>query len=258
MQVGLINWIGSHGDMRKTFQAHCPRCNGERKCEIHGALNLPWEWSDGRNSVNGQVDHKLARCCGCEQVFYHKSSWDSEDWDFGYHPVTGEEIVINPSKTLTYPAPEKKKPDWIWDIAKIDPQLQSILEETYQAYEASSFILASVGLRTAFDRSTEILKIDPGLSLEAKVKQLFNDGFIGETEAKTLGVVADAGSAAAHRAWSPTQKEFQTLLTTLEQFIHRTIVSGKAALGIASNIPPRPPRPPKKPKTPTPSTPSTP
>jgi len=239
--------------MRKTFQAHCPRCNGERKCEIHGALDLPWERSDDRHLMYGQVDHKLARCCGCEEVFYHKSSWDSEDWDGEYHPVTGEQIMIFPVKNLTYPAPEKKsqKPDWAWNIYKIDPQLHTILDETYQAYEVRSFILASVGLRTAFDRATELLKIDPALNLEEKVQELRKNGFIGETEAMTLGVVANAGNAAAHRAWSPSQEEFQTLLTTLEQFVHRTIVSGKSALSIAQKIPARPPRQ-KKPKTPSP------
>ena len=238
--------------MRKTFQAHCPRCNGERTCEIHGALDVPWDWSDAYNSVNGQDDHKLARCCGCKEVFYHKSSWDSEDWDGAYHPITREEVITFPVKTLTYPAPEKKsqKPDWVWDVSKIDPQLHSILDETYQAYEAGSFILASVGLRTAFDRATELLKIDPGHTLEAKVQELLDNGFIGETEAMTLSVVADAGNAAAHRAWSPNQQEFQSLLTTLEQFVHRTVVSGKAVLSVASKIPARPPRPAKKPKPP--------
>jgi hypothetical protein len=236
--------------MSNIFQAHCPRCNGDRACEIHGEIEVPWEWSDGRNSMHGQTDHKLAQCCGCKEVFYHKSSWDSEDWEGDYHPVTGETIITFPVKTLTYPAPEKEsaKPDWVWGIAYIDPQLSAILNETYQAYEASSLILASVGLRTAFDRATEILKIDPGLTLVEKVQQLLDNGFIGETEAMTLRVVADAGSAAAHRAWSPDQLEFQTLLTTLEQFIHRTVLTNKAALSIAEKIPARHPRPAKNSK----------
>ena len=237
--------------MSNTFQAHCPRCNGDRDCEIHGAIEVPWEWSDNRNSQWGQNDHKLARCCGCKKVFYHESSWSSEDWEGDYHPETGETIITFPPKTLTYPAPEKKseKPDWVWGIARIDPQLHAILYETYEAYEVRSLILASVGLRTAFDRTTELLKIDPGLTLETKVQQLLENGFIGETEAMTLKVVADAGSAAAHRAWSPDQPEFQTLLTTLEQFIYRTVVINKAALSIAEKIPARHPRPPKPAKT---------
>jgi hypothetical protein len=236
--------------MSKTFKAHCPRCDGERTCFIHGEHEELWSWHDGYNSQHGQNDYKIAECCGCEVVFFHKSSWDSDEWDISYDPVTREEIITNPVTVITFPAPEKKskKPDWVWAIAKIDPQLFHILEEMYQAYEQGSFILASVGLRTVFDRATEVLKIDPGLSLEKKVELLLVNGFIGETESETLGVVTNAGSAAAHRAWSPTQAEFQTLLVTLEQFIHRTIVTGKAVLTVAKGIPARPPRPRNKPK----------
>ncbi|WHS62263.1 DUF4145 domain-containing protein [Pseudomonas sp. G2-4] len=237
--------------MSKTFKAHCPRCDGERTCFIHGEHEEPWSWHDGYNSQHGQNDYKIAECCGCEVVFFHKSGWDSEDWDISYDPVTREEIITNPVTVITFPAPEKKseKPDWVWAIAKIDPQLFHILEEMYQAYEHGALILAAVGLRTAFDRTTTVLKIDPELTLKQKVALLLDEGYIGETESKTLEVVTDAGSAAAHRAWSPTLDGFQILLTTLEQFIRRTVVSGKSALEIANTIPKRPPKIPKpKPK----------
>lgn len=236
--------------MTNTFLAHCPRCDGERTCNILGAFDDPWSWTDGEHYQEGQNDHKLAQCAGCKIVFYHKSSWNSEDWEGDYHPVTREPITYNPIKIETYPSPEKKsqKPDWVWSIDQIDPQLYTILYEVYQAYEADSFILASVGLRTALDRTTEILKIDPGHSLEKKVKELQTQGYIGETEANTLSVVTDAGNAAAHRGWSPDRKAFVILITTLEQFIYRVVVTGQAALGLSEAIPARQPRPKKQPK----------
>ena len=237
--------------MTSTFLGFCPRCDGERTCNILGAFEDVWDWADEEHSINGQDDHKLAQCAGCKTVFYHKSSWNSENWQGGYDPVTGKEIIFHPRKIETYPAPEKKsqKPDWVWGIGQIDPQLYTILDEVYQAYEVGSFILASVGLRTALDRTTEILKIDPSLSLEKKVKALQEQGYIGETEANTLSVVTDAGSAAAHRGWSPDQKAFAILITTLEQFIYRVVVTGKAALSLTEGIPARHPRP-KKPAKP--------
>ncbi|WP_321851150.1 DUF4145 domain-containing protein [Pseudomonas paraveronii] len=236
--------------MTDTFRAHCPRCDGERVCIIHGAFDQPWHVKDARNYTEGQVDHKLVQCAGCETVFYHKSSWDSEDCDYDYHPVTGEPISAHPRTIETYPIPEKKsqKPDWIWSIGQIDPQLYRILDETYKAHEVNSFILASVGLRTAFDRVTDFLKIDASLSLEEKVAELLANGFIGETEANTLRVVTDAGSAAAHRGWAPDQKAFKVLIATLEQFIYRVVVTGKAALDLTGEIPARPRRPKKQPK----------
>lgn len=235
--------------MLNTFQAHCPRCNGERTCYIHGEILTPWSWNDETNVHSGEHDYKLAQCCGCKEVFLNQSSWDSEEWDTR-RSHSGEEVVFFPKTVITYPPPEKKslKPDWVWNIAQIDPQLFAILREMYQAYEHGSFILASVGLRTAFDRTTELLKIDPAIPLEQKVKLLLDNGYIGETESLTLKVVIDAGSAAAHRAWSPRLAEFEPLLTTLEQFVYRTIIVGKAALSVADSIPSRPSRQPKQPK----------
>lgn len=228
----------------ETTKAQCPRCNGERNCSVHGAVDEPWDWTDGRNAANGQVDHRLLQCLGCETVFYWRSSWESEDWDVRvgsdgtqehYHPVT----------VTTYPMPERamKRPDWIWDLSGVDPKLATILAQTYDAADAGALILAAVGLRTALDRTTEFLKIDPGLSLEKKVEGLRNSGFVGETEASVLATVANAGNAAAHRGWSPGEAEYQKLLEGLEQFIRRTVISGHSILEIAARIPARHPRP---------------
>jgi len=239
--------------MTEAFRAHCPRCDGERVCVIRGEFDQPWSVDDGRNHMEGEIDHKLVQCAGCETVFYYKISWDDQNWDGEYHPVTGESIITYPRKIETYPSPEKKsqKPDWVWSIGRIDPQLYTILSEVYQAYEIESFILASVGLRTALDRTTEFLNIDPGHSLERKVKELLDNGFIGETEAATLAIVADAGNAAAHRGWAPDRETFKTLITTLEHFIYRVVVTGTEALKLTESIPARQPRPKKQPMQPT-------
>ncbi|OXJ20150.1 DUF4145 domain-containing protein [Burkholderia sp. AU6039] len=228
------------------LKAHCPRCDGERNCSVHGMLDEPWEWSDERNSSSGQIDHRLLKCLGCDTVFYWRSSWDTEDWDFRLG-ADGAQQFYHPVTVTTYPMPEKRsnRPDWIWNLSSVDPTLATILMQTYEAQAASAFILAAVGLRTALDRVTELLNIDPGLPLEKKVQGLRDRGFVGETEADVLAVVADAGNAAAHRGWSPDEIEFSKLLAALEQFIARTVISGKSVLEIATRIPSRHPRPAK-------------
>jgi hypothetical protein len=228
----------------ETLKAHCPRCDGERNCSVHGMLDEPWEWSDEHTSSSGQTDHRLLKCLGCETVFYLRASWDSEHWDFRLG-ADGTQQFYHPITVTTYPIPEKSssRPDWIWDLSSVDPPLATILMQTYDAQAAGALILAAVGLRTALDRATEFLKIDPGLSLERKVDGLMVRGFVGETEARVLATVADAGNAAAHRGWSPDESEFCELLGALEQFITRAVISGKSVLEIAARIPPRHPRP---------------
>ncbi|WP_089168494.1 DUF4145 domain-containing protein [Azotobacter chroococcum] len=230
--------------MTDIVKAHCPRCSDERRCEVHGSLESPWDWTDGTHNVYGQTDHKLLRCCGCELVFYHIESWNSEDWDERFSSETGQREIYFPCTIKTYPSSENQseKPDWIWSINKVDPQLYAILDEMYLAYKMDLLILASIGLRTALDRSTEILKLDPGEFLALRLRKLKEQGFIGKAEAETLEVVTEAGNAAAHRAWAPSRDEFKSLLLALEHFIQRNIVSEKVALKISMNIPPKPSR----------------
>lgn len=233
--------------MSDVFRAYCPHCDGERSCIIRGEFDQPWSIHDEQNHVEGQIDHKLIQCAGCELVFYYMSSWDDEDWP---EQQNGHAGINYPRTIKTYPSRKEKshRPEWVWSVGQIDPQLYKILDEIYKAFEAKSYILAAVGLRTAFDLTITYLKIDPGHTLEQKVKELLENGFIGRVEAETLAVVTNAGSAAAHQGWSPDQKTLKILITTLEQFVYRVVVTGNAALSLNSRIPARQPRPKKLPK----------
>ena len=222
------------------MKAHCPRCDGERNCDIHGLFDQSWSEGSGYHSIDGHIEHRILQCRGCETVFYWSKSTNSEEYDHHHDPVTGEEEVFHYPTYETFPAaPDKKnpRPDWTWTLNKVDATLAQIMDEVYRASDQQAFILASIGLRTAFDRTTELLAIDPAISMEEKVRALLTGGWIGETEAKTLGIVAEAGNAAAHRAWSPDAEEFKDLLHTLEQFLERALLSGKRALAIANRIP---------------------
>ncbi len=224
----------------ETFKAHCPRCDGERVCNSLAIVRRPWEWTEGNHSAQGCVTHRLLECRGCETVFYHQLSWDDQVLD----PVfdsDGNCRMEAVEYVVTFPQPEKKsrKPDWAWSIAQKDPQLDKILSEVYDAVERRSNILAATGLRTAFDRVVSYHAVDESLYLAAKVNALQDRGFIGETEANILNTVVDAGSAAAHRAWNPTDEQLGQLLQALEHFIHRTVVVGEKVLEVKALIPQR-------------------
>jgi Domain of unknown function (DUF4145) len=227
-----------------TFKAHCPECDGERVCEVHGSTTTKWSWEskDGQNSAHGGADHSMLQCRGCETVFYLQSSWDSEDVDQWYEPDGS--IGGDYARTVTtYPKPTSKtKPQWFSTVQKADQQLAQILDETYLAYDGSLLILAAVGIRTVIDRTTELLGIDPAKPFKEKLDELQTGGWIGDTEKQILEVVIDAGSAAAHRGWSPDAKEAAQLITVLEVFLQKVFLVEKKALGLKASIPPKPAR----------------
>lgn len=229
--------------MSDPVQAHCPHCDGERTCDVHGTIYKPWDYEDRQgHSANGGVTHSLLECRGCQTVFYETSSWNSEDVDHWYDAM-GEIQGEHPKEKITYPKPDgKTKPVWFDAMYKVDEQLHGILGEMYVAYDNQSYILTAIGLRTALDRGTEVLGIDPAITFAEKLTALQGGGWIGDTERDILGVVADAGNAAAHRGWTPHSKEIADLLYAMEVFLQRAFIVGSKALGIKANIPAKPRR----------------
>ena len=225
---------------------HCPNCNGLRSCDVHGEIKEEWRHDlddEFGNMSYGDVIHRLLKCQGCSTAFYHSQSKNSEVGEYNDSRVTGHLDFIPEVINTTYPAPESKTiPHWVSELYEKDNQLWIILNEMYRAYDYHLHILSAIGLRTAFDRATEVLGIDPSLNFKDKLDELQKGGWIGETERDMLDVVTDAGSAAAHRAWAPKADEVRKLITVLEGFLQRALITSSEALKIKPNIPPKPPR----------------
>jgi hypothetical protein len=54
-----------------------------------------------------------------------------------------------------------------------------------------------------------------------------------------LSILADAGSAAAHRGWKPTKDDIDHLVRALEHFLERAFVLKHDVRRLKKNIPPR-------------------
>jgi len=228
--------------MSPSVKAHCPKCDGERMCDLHGSVDKTWEWSDQHHSMYGGVKHSLLECRGCETVFSETTSWDSEDVDYSYDSdgKTVMEAVLTKS---THPKPDgRTKPVWLAAIHQIDSNLHGILNETYDAYDNQSYILTAIGLRTVLDLATGITGVDTNLTFREKFQALETGGYIGSTEREILSMVADAGSAAVHRGWTPEASQMKSVLEVTESFLHRVLVVAKEPLNIRDVIPQRPNR----------------
>lgn len=219
----------------KTFKAPCPTCRGICNTLVHGEIQK--EWSNAVDSFNlsyGQDSHKLLECCGCGTVFYYKDSWGSEHGD---NDIYGKFTPTHFIETVPAPEHPKLKPDWLLEIHKKDQILFFILDEVYTAYEHGSFILASTGLRTAFDHSCAHIGIPNAYSMEQKVKDVFVKGYVSETERDQLRIVIEAGNAAAHRGWRPDKSAFESLLHVAEKFIQQVILRDLEIERIGEKIP---------------------
>ncbi len=225
-------------EQSKEVKGHCPLCNSERNALIVASFET--HWSDADSPVEDSNEYRILKCKGCDTPYFQEYFTCSEEVDYSYDREGNTNVTYIP--TIKYwPSPIKRdRPNWLTDISVTDSVLYNLLSEVYTALDNDLNVLAAIGIRTAFDRASELLKIDTNLSFNDKLKELLNRSSIGQTEKEALDTLTDAGNAAAHRAWKPTIKELDTLMFIIEQFIYYRFLLNDEIKPLRSKIPQRP------------------
>jgi hypothetical protein len=225
----------------KVVKGHCPNCGAGRKANVRceHVVNHPDEGDGTAASDTGMI----LECCGCERVYFRRDYWFSESETFTDHPVTGELMMTSGVETKYWPAEvSRPRPKWLKKIEESDRDLGSLLGEMYVALDNSLSVVSAIAVRTVFDRSSELLGIDPANSFQEKLDRLCANGKISIDEEDTLEVLVDAGSAAAHRGWRPNTEELNTMIDVLESFLHRSFIVGDGIAKLKSAVPSKPKR----------------
>ena len=95
------------------------------------------------------------------------------------------------------------------------------------------------GIRTVFDRASEVLGVDPAITFQEKLTKLHELGKIGRDQQEHLTVLTEAGNASAHRAWMPTLEQLRVLMDIMEGFIYHGLVLPREVEGLKAHIPPK-------------------
>ena len=112
----------------------------------------------------------------------------------------------------------------------------------YAALDNDLRVVSAIAARTVFDRASELLGIDPAISFQEKLDGLGANGKISIDEERTLGVLVDAGNAAAHRGWRPKPQELNTMIDVVESFLHRSFIVGDRIEELRAAVPQKPKR----------------
>jgi hypothetical protein len=206
-----------------TMKAECGCCGGIRNCDIHGEHTEIY--NDGV-LFEAWKTWRILKCRGCGYVFIQMAASNSEDYDQEYDVDGSTNITLN--ETFEYwPALSKRKmPDWMENgiEAKNAAPLKHSMRELYGALENDLNRLAAIGMRMSFDIATERLGVGPERSFKEKLNELVSKGFIGIVDKERLEVLVDAGSASAHRGWSPTMEDLRSMMDILEHFVETAFV----------------------------------
>lgn len=202
--------------MAEKIKGFCPTCIRPQNATVL-ARHKSLEYAPDDDSIFVQHDHYILKCGGCDTIFHRKDSAFSEDLDDEGRPKVETEYWPSESK--------RERPDWLGvDFLAIDHLLYKLTNSIYTALDHDLPVLAAIGMRTTFDRASELLGIDTEKPFTKKLDELVATGKIGTSERENLAVLVDAGSAAAHRAWEPKKAELDTMMTILEHFLYRAFI----------------------------------
>lgn len=226
----------------KIEQHFCPTCRNQRNCIEHGKIEKPYkiDVTDGSRHVydiNGGYIYLLLECKGCETVFFETLECN-EDSVHQYYDSNGdvESELIYSRKTFS---------DCSRTISNLSPCIESnyyslsrIMQQIYSARDCELNILAASGIRTAFDQIAKPKGIPDKYTFKEKIEELEQKGEVGEKDKSAISAITEAGGAAIHRAWEPSTREIDILLSIIENLI-RNHISHPEAAKLKERIPKR-------------------
>jgi len=206
---------------QKITKAHCPNCGPQRNCREFASHE--YKVHDDYDGVWMSYLHQMYKCRGCDLVFHTRTEVFSEN----IHPIgydwKGDYIYDEDATIYSWPAISKReKPSWVNKIN--DETLSNLISELYVALESDLRVLAAIGVRTSFDRATELVRISPELTFAKKLNQLVTENHILQQDRDNLEILVNAGSAAAHRAWRPRSSDLSNMVDVLEKFLFNVVV----------------------------------
>ena len=222
-------------DVEAKVRGHCPRCGKNRWAVIHAEHDA--RYSNDEAGIYGCVLHRILICSGCDEVYFQRYESNNELQSL-YEGIGEHEDISH------WPLPQQRsRPEWLIEpFSLLDRDLNRLVNDVYVALDNDLGVLAAIGIRTAFDRASELLGIETNLTFKDKLEGLLKQGIIASDDLDHLNALTDAGNAAAHRGWRPKPKELETMMTILEMFINRAFILKLSSKLLTSVVPAKKPK----------------
>lgn len=213
---------------------HCNNCGCETKHErkhhiTHQDVTHVYDEDSREVEVDTwrHVENALYECLGCEDVTLRRSE---QTW-----------LMDPDEESVTYFPPRvwRRLPEWLTQVD--DADIKGLFNEVYAALQADSRRLATMGCRAVLDRIMVKAVGDVG-GFEQKLDRMVAEQLLSKPDRDALDAAIDAGSASAHRGYSPTALALEHVVSIVEHLVHASLLPS-AANEVRKTTPPRPPRP---------------
>lgn len=207
--------------MKEIVKAHCNKCAGKRNHEVSHQEEFKEEDEVDTGIKIWEISiFEMIKCCGCENIELRHTFEFSENIDDEGRPIA----------TISYypPAIYRKLPRWfhksIFIFGLKDDLIAGLLYEINVALQNDSKRLAAMGVRALIEHIM-IDKIEDQGSFRKNVAKFHEKGFISMVQKKILLTILEAGHAAIHRSYNPSEEDLTTLIDVAESVIESIYVN---------------------------------
>lgn len=206
--------------------APCRRCMGYTRHEVLATKQVEEaEECEDRRDLIFRATYRMIQCRGCEAV----SLVERED----YPTYEGN------SRACYYPPPLARRiPNWHFQLTAFDGEMRKLLEEVYSAMRADTRRLALMGVRAIVDMLLSD-QVGPNGGFQERMNHLVSDGHISPKNRLVLGAVLEAGHAAAHRGYEPSEVDLGRVLDIVGNVLQSLYVLDEHAEELGKTTPPR-------------------
>jgi len=200
----------------KTLNTRCKTCSVETNHKI--LFNTDEIKIASSNDIDEFESYNIIQCLGCDTISFLKLCWDEQ--------------IQNDDDIMYYHFPED--PHFLYkeyflsedDISYLPALVTQIYAEIYEAFITESTILCGIGLRMIVEAVCLNKKIS-GRTLENKIDNFFEDGYISKNELSSIHKLREIGNVSAHEIKSPSSTILDAALEAVNHLLRSIYVVSK-------------------------------
>jgi hypothetical protein len=126
-----------------------------------------------------------------------------------------------------------------WSHGAVPTEIVVLLREVYGAIQVNLFWLAAMGIRSALERIIIERVKDQGNFIK-NMDKFHGGGYLSERQRLALDAILEAGHAATHRGWRPSEEDINTIVDIIEHVIEDIYIHQARASDLDKTLPRRP------------------
>lgn len=196
---------------------YCIRCKQDTNHDIEGTHREEHD----PDEYHCMIEHSVVKCRGCNTVSFVRIFHDYE----GAYPEFNNEWVV-PRDVETYP---KAKAGNL-NTTHMPEIVESIYQETCNAYRDGALTLAGIGFRATIEAICNDQGVT-GKELSTRINNLASKGLISKKDSTRLHSIRFMGNDAAHEIIKPSEKSLQAALVIVEHLITTVYILDRESEG---------------------------